>query len=246
MGYIRITLAVLAYLLFLLIGLPVKAVLFVLERTNPEKKEQIVYPFVRFGFRMVRFACGIKTTVIGREKLSVSTPCLYIANHRSIFDIILGYIELPGRVSIVAKQSVEKIPFLLYWMKQIHCMLLDRDSLEKGLEMINTATDLVRAGNSIFIFPEGTRNREEGTLLPFHGGSFKIATRTDIPIVPIAFIHTGDILEDHFPKIKARHITMVVGDPVETSTVQPRDRRKLPDQCRETIQQMLEAHEQDE
>ena len=246
MGYIRITMAVIAYALFLLIGLPVRLVLFILSKTDPEKKERIVYPFVRFGFRMVRFACGVKTTVIGRENLSASTPCLYIANHRSIFDIILGYIELPGRVSIVAKESVRKIPFLLYWMEQIHCMLLDRDSLEKGLEMINTATDLVRAGNSIFIFPEGTRCREEGTMLPFHGGSFKIATRTDIPIVPIAFVHTGDILEDHFPKVKARQITMVVGEPVETTAVLPRDRRKLPDQCRETIMQMLEAHAQDE
>ena len=122
-------------------------------------------------------------------------------------------------------------------------MFLDRDSLEKGLEMVMTATDLIKNGNSILIFPEGTRNHEEGTLLPFHGGSFKIATRTGAPIVPITFVHTGDILEDHFPKIKSREVTIVFSDPVETSQIPAKERRLIPENCRRLIQETYEQHE---
>ena len=242
-GYIRLLLVVLALVLFFLIGIPVGAFMQLMGLMNPEWKEKMTYPFVRFGFRMVRLAAGIRVNVIGREKIPTDRPCLYIGNHRSFFDIVLGYIELPGRVSPVSKESVNKVPFLRYWMKQIHSMFLDRDSLEKGLEMVMTATDLIKNGNSILIFPEGTRNHEEGTLLPFHGGSFKIATRTGAPIVPITFVHTGDILEDHFPKIKSREVTIVFSDPVETSQIPAKERRLIPENCRRLIQETYEQHE---
>ena len=242
LGYIRLVLVLLALVLFFIIGLPVGAFVLIAGKFAPELKERIVYPFVRFGFRMVRLAAGIRVEVTGRELIPADRPCLFIGNHRSFFDIVLGYIELPGRVSPVSKQSVAKVPFLHFWMIQIHSLFLNRDSLEKGLEMVMSACELIKKGNSILIFPEGTRNREEGTMLPFHGGSFKIATRTSAPIVPITFVHTGDILEDHFPWIKGRTIRIIFGEPVETKLIAPKDRKQIPEDCRQKILETYEIY----
>lgn len=241
-GYMRLIITLLSVVLFFIIGLPVGAFLLIADKLAPELKERIVYPFVRFGFRMVRFAAGCRVHVIGRENIPTDKACLFVGNHRSFFDIVLGYIELPGRVSPVSKLSVKKVPFLRFWMVQIHSLFLDRDSLEKGLEMVIAACDLIKKGNSIFIFPEGTRNHEEGTVMPFHGGSFKIATRTNAPIVPVTFIHTGDILEDHFPRVKGRDITIVFGEPIETKSIAPKDRKMIPENCRQIIQETYLSH----
>ena len=111
---------------------------------------------------------------------------LYIGNHRSYFDILLTYVRCPDLTGYVAKAEMEKIPLLSNWMRYLHCLFLDRKDIKKGLKTILTGVKKMKSGISICIFPEGTRNRSESELdlLPFHEGSFKLATRSGCPIVP--------------------------------------------------------------
>lgn len=89
-------------------------------------------------------------------------------------------------------------------MRYLHCLFLDRKDIKKGLKTILTGIDLIKSGISVCIFPEGTRNRNESDLdlLDFHEGSFRLATKTDCLIVPIAMNNTVSIFEKQFPKIR--------------------------------------------
>ena len=103
----------------------------------------------------------------------------YIGNHRSYFDIVLSYSRCPIRTGYIAKKEMERYPLLSNWMRYLHCLFLDRKDIKQGLKTILTAIEKIKSGISICIFPEGTRNKnkDELELLPFHEGSFKIASK---------------------------------------------------------------------
>ncbi len=229
-------LVVIAVVLFLIIGIPVSALTWLVGKFNPDKREEMNFRWVQSGFRMVMFLTGGSVKVIGLENIPKDRAVLFVSNHRSFFDTVIPGSHLPNRTAFVAKKETEKVPLLRDWMKRIHCFFLDREDIKNGVEMIDHTVSLIKSGVSVFICPEGTRNRREGTLLDFHGGSFKIAIRSGAPIIPVTQVFTGDILEDHFPKIKPAHVTIVYGEPIETAGIPIAQRKQIPDKCREIIE----------
>ena len=135
------------------------------------------------------------------------------------FDILLTYTRCPRLTGYIAKTEMEKIPLLSNWMRYLHCLFLDRKDIKKGLKTILTGIDLIKSGISVCIFPEGTRNRNESDLdlLDFHEGSFRLATKTDCLIVPIAMNNTVSIFEKQFPKIRKTHVVLEYGKPFRPS-----------------------------
>ncbi|MBO4515774.1 MAG: 1-acyl-sn-glycerol-3-phosphate acyltransferase, partial [Lachnospiraceae bacterium] len=89
------------------------------------------------------------------------------------------------------------------------------------------AIDKAKHGISICIFPEGTRNHEPDTFLPFHDGSFKIAEKSGVPVVPITLVNTAAIFEDHFPKIKPATVVVSYGKPVYLKDLDKEDRKNV-------------------
>ena len=141
-------------------------------------------------------------------------------------------------VGAEGKMEMEKIPLLSHWMRNLHCLFLDRKNLKKGMKTIMTAIEKVKAGISICIFPEGTRNKVADTFLPFHGGSFKIAEKTNCPIVPMAINNAGSIFEDHLPTIKKTHVVLEYGEPIYPDQLSKEDRKRLSEITLERIQEM--------
>ena len=181
---------------------------------------------------------------IGEENVPKDTPVLYIGNHRSYFDILLTYSRCPIRTGYIAKKEMEKIPLLSTWMKYLHCLFLDRKDIKQGLKTILTAVDKVKSGISICIFPEGTRNKNTDDLdmLPFHEGSFKIATKTKCPIIPIAINNSADIFEAHFPKIRPAKVVVEYGKPIYPDELDKETKKHLGEYTQGIIHQMLEKN----
>ena len=153
-------------------------------------------------------------TIIGEENVPKDKAVMYVGNHHSIFDVITTYTRVPGLTGYVAKKEIEKVPVLRTWMRHLNCLFLDRKDLKAGAKMIIDAVHKIKSGVSIFIFPEGTRSKDENVTLPFHDGSFKIATKSGCPIVPVVLTKTNRIFEDHFPWIKATHVTIEYCEPI--------------------------------
>ena len=153
----RTILVVLYVFLFLLLGLPVLGIEWIISKFNKQATDISQLRIVQWGFRCVSFLSGIKLTVKGEENVPTDQAVLYIGNHRSFFDIVVTYARCPGLTGYISKDGVNKVPILGIWMRRLYCLFLDRKDLKQGLKVILTAIDQVKSGISICIFPEGTR-----------------------------------------------------------------------------------------
>lgn len=202
--------------LYLLLMIPVLLIECRIRKVSPLRADISSLRMVQWAFRMVVKAAGVKLTVIGEEKIPSDTAVLYVANHRSMFDILITYARCKNRTGFVAKKEIEKFRPLSDWMRALHCLFLDRKDIKAGLKTILEAIEKIKEGISIFIFPEGTRCKAESDLdmLPFHDGSFKIATKTKCPIIPVAISNTNQIFEAHFPIVKPVKVVVEYCDPI--------------------------------
>jgi 1-acyl-sn-glycerol-3-phosphate acyltransferase len=136
----------------------------------------------------------------------------------------------------VAKKELQGTPIRLI-MEEIHCLFLDREDARQGLKPILTAIVYVKSGISMFIFPEGTRSKEEGKFLPFHAGSFKIATKAKAPIIPVTIVGMGDVFEDHYPRLKWAPVVIEFGEPIETADMDRNAQKELPDRVKALMEE---------
>ena len=180
--------------------------------------------------RLLKLA-GVTVTVEGLENIPKGRPCVFAGNHRSYYDIPLVLTQLDAPHALVSKKEVGKIPLVRGWMRLLHCVFLDREDPRKAMEALNEAIANVKKGYSVTIFPEGTRNKgEEGSLLEFKGGAFRIATKTKAPLVPIAILHSRDIMENNGGWMKPAHVTIHILPPIETGDLSREELKALP-QC---------------
>lgn len=213
---------------FLILSIPVFFVEWIIGKYNPRLRDRSSLRIVQGAFKIVIWLSGVRLTVIGEERIPKDTAVLFIGNHRSYFDIVLTYARCAGLTGYVAKKEMLKIPLLSRWMKLLHCLFLDRTDIRAGLKTILEAIELVKSGVSIMIFPEGTRGSagSELEMLPFHEGSFKIATKSGCPIIPVAISNSSALFEDHFPRIKPVPVTIEYGEPIYPKEL-PREEQKF-------------------
>ncbi len=228
--------------LFLIVTLPLLVIEWIIGKINPGAKDRSSLAIIKGIFRFVIFLSGTKVTVKGLENLPTDRSVLYIGNHRSYFDIIINYVYMPGPTGFIAKKETSKVPAFRIWMKNVRCLFLDRDDIKQGLQTILSAIEYVKAGISIFIFPEGTRNKTEEPLLPFKSGSFKIATKSGCDIIPVSINNTSAIFEDHFPKIKKAHVIIEYGKPISVTGLSRDELKALPDMVKDNILYMYEQN----
>lgn len=224
---IRFLILVCFVVLFLILSTPLMLIEWIIGKFNTDIKNRSSLAIVNWGFRCCLKITGVKVTVIGEENVPKDVPVLYVGNHRSYFDILLTYVRVPRPTGYIAKKEMLKIPLLNIWMKNLHCLFLDRDNVKEGLKTILTAIEKVKSGISICIFPEGTRNKVNDTFLPFHEGSFKVAEKSGCPIVPIAINNSADIYEDHFPKVRKTHVVLEYLPPIYLNGLTKEDRKRV-------------------
>jgi 1-acyl-sn-glycerol-3-phosphate acyltransferase len=242
---IRFILVCITVIGFLILSIPLLLVEWIIGKFSPQAKEISSLRIVQAVFRFILWLTGVKVTVIGEENVPKDTPVLYIGNHRSYFDVVLTYSRVPIRTGYIAKIEMEKVPLLSNWMRNMHCLFLDREDIRQGLKTILAAIDKIKSGISICIFPEGTRNRAEHDyeLMPFHEGSFKVATKTNCPIIPMALNNTADIYEAHFPKITKTHVILEYGKPIYPDQLDKEEKKHIGAYTQNIILEMIKKNE---
>ena len=240
---IRFLLIVLFLVIFLVLSIPVFLIEWIVGKFSPKARDISSLRIVQAGFKIIIWMSGIKLTVKGEENVPKDTAVLYIGNHRSYFDIVLTYARCPGMTGYVAKKEMLKIPLLSRWMKFLHCQFLDSSDIREGLKTILAAAEEIKNGVSIMIFPEGTRSTNESELdmLPFHEGSFKIATKTGCPIIPVAISGSSAAFEDHIPRVFPAHVTIEYGKPVYPKDLSREEQKFLGRRVQGTIAEMLKG-----
>lgn len=231
---------------YLILSIPILLAEWVVGKFNPRAKDISSLRIIQTVFRFILKVTGADITIIGHENVPKDQAVLYIGNHRSFFDILLTYVHCPDLTGYVAKKEMAPIPLLSIWMRYLHCLFLDRKDIKEGMKTILTAIEKVKNGISICIFPEGTRNKgdDELELLPFHEGSFKIATKSGCPIIPMAISNSAEIFENHFPKIKPCKMVVEYGKPIYPEQLSKEDKKRLGAYTQGIILEMLKKNQE--
>ncbi len=242
---IRFLLATTVILGFLVFSIPLILGEWLMAKINKKKQQEHSLRVVQAVFRMIFRITGSTLTVKGWENVPEGAV-LFVGNHRSYFDIVVGYISVPRLAGFVAKKEMTRYPLLSDWMRLVNCLFLDRKNVKEGLKTILAGVEKVKQGVCIWIFPEGTRNENEGLLdlLPFKEGSLKIAEKGGCPVVPVAFTGTADIIENHLPFMRPSHVTVEFGEPIYLKRLPPEQKKNSGAYTRGRIIQLLEKEQQ--
>ena len=229
---------------FIIVTTPERKRLRKLAETDPAESSRIAHLQVKKAFRNMLRIAGVKIEVSGLDNIP-DESCLYVGNHNSYVDILVSEVVIPTGAGFVSKDSLQKIPGLSSWMYLIHCLFLNRTDVREGLKMITTGAEYLKEGYSMFIFPEGTRNKSDSDLplLPFHEGSFRMALKSKCPIVPVAICNTVNVWEAHFPWIRSAHVILEYGDPIYTEELEPSLKKRVGAYVREKTEEMIEKNQ---
>lgn len=233
---IRFICEVLFVIIFLILSIPFIIVLWLLGFIWPHFRAKVSQVIVGNAFKIVKCISGMKLTVKGLENIPKDQAVLFVPNHRSIFDIVLGYSIIKNQIGFVSKKEMRKVPIFSSWMALMNCQFLNRKDVREGLKVILKCVDLIKDGVSIVIFPEGTRNKGDEPLQEFHDGSFKIAEKTGCMVVPVVFCNTDGVFEKQFPRIKRVKVIVEFLPAIDAGALSREEKKKISS----TVHDMIE------
>lgn len=126
----------------------------------------------------------------------------------------------------------------------MNCLFLDRKDIKQGMKTITEGIELLKKGTSIYIAPEGTRNKGEG-VLKFHDASFKLADKSKSPVVPVAINNTDEVFEKHLPWIHSQHVIIEYCTPIYMENMDRKEKKQIGEMVRQIISDKLEQNAQE-
>jgi 1-acyl-sn-glycerol-3-phosphate acyltransferase len=182
-----------------------------------DKPDGIYDKIPRWWSRSVMWAGGIKVRVHGLENNNHGEPRIFASNHVSWFDVA-GLAKVLPRHKFVAKAELFKVPIFGRAMRAAGMVEIQRDNRKAAFGAYEVAAERIRQGNSVVVFPEGTRGHTYA-LRPFKKGPFVLAIAAGVPVVPIIVHGTIEILRKGSFRVHPGTIDIHLLEPVSTTTV---------------------------
>ena len=178
--------------------------LFLSDRYNPSKPNLFYYLLVRNFIYIVFRLFRIVVHQDNNEIIANLKNALYVSNHVSDFDpMLLIWLVKSQPLVCVSKPQNLKIPIGGKFIRYTGFIPVDRENPREAIVAIKKACKVINNNyGSVYIAPEGTRNKTDELLLPMHAGSFKIAVETKAPIVVVSIRKTREITRKFFLAIK--------------------------------------------
>ncbi len=216
---------------------PALAIFVVTAPFDPKRRALHAYTCL-WGAHYLAWAPLAGVRVEGIERARAAGPCIYVSNHQSMVDV-LAVFALRTPFLWVSKVENFYVPFLGWNMWLNGYVPIRRGYLPSIMRMVRQCHRKVRAGHSLFVFPEGTRS-SSGELIRFYPGAFRLAVRNRIPIVPVVIDGTQEILPKNQFFIRPRPVLLRVLDPVHPESVD-NDHKRLLEIVRSNMQRELHA-----
>ena len=143
---------------------------------------------IKFIDRRANKGGNVRIDIHGLENIPRKNGFMFFPNHQGLYDVLAIIEACPVPFSVVAKKEVAEVPFLKQIFACMQAYMLDRQDVRQALRIINSVANEVEKGRNYLIFPEGTRSKNGNRIGEFKGGSFKSATKSKCPIVPVALI----------------------------------------------------------
>ena len=169
--------------------------------------------FTSAALRILFPLIGCRVRVIGKEHMDAPGAKVYAANHTSYFDVLPLMMGLGVPYHFVAKMEVGRMPFIGTFLTKMKHTKFNRSDPGSRLRQMREMETLLREGESIFVFPEGTFTGEDG-MRPFQLGAFKAALAAGVPIIPVSLAGTRRFLRDGTYLPRPTSVTITVSPPI--------------------------------
>jgi 1-acyl-sn-glycerol-3-phosphate acyltransferase len=196
----------------------------------------------RLWARFCVWSSGARLTVRGGENLRRHAVAVYASNHTSYMDTPVVFSTLPFQFRILAKKELWSMPFIGWYLNRSGQIPVDTDNPRATLSSLSAGVKALKAGMSLFIFPEGSRT-PDGELKIFLAGAAYLAIRAQLPVVPIALSGVYDLLPMHASHFFPCEVTLAAGEPIETVGMTIRQTDELTERLRGAIAEMLKNRE---
>lgn len=152
----------------------------------------LMYRYAMSALRLADRMAGIRVHAEGVGNIPQGV-CIFVSNHASNMDPIALVPAIPRRIALLSKKEVFRIPILSIAMRQAGLVPVDRSDREAAAGSVDIAVERLKEGLSFVVFAEGTRSAD-GRLRPFKRGTFVMAIRAGVPIVPVSLIGTQNLM----------------------------------------------------
>ena len=166
--------------------------------------------------RMILWTCRVKLRVSGTEHLVNGTPYVLCCNHQSHMDIPIILAAVPFQFRFTPKKQLFRYPFLGWHLRRSGHVPIDRENPRAAVKSMREASDTIRHGTSVVIFPEGGTS-VDGSINPFKGGGFMLATKSEAPVVPVTIRGSRAVLVPKTYHARGGVVEVVVGEPIPSS-----------------------------
>lgn len=199
-----------------------------------EEMDKLIFQTARKWAQKLVKKTGSTVEVYGKEHLPKEDSFVIVSNHQGNFDIpiLIGFLERP--IGFISKVEVKKLPIIRDWMVYMNCVFLDRKDRRQAIKAINQGAENIKHGTSIVVFPEGTRSKGMEMNI-FKSGSFKLAQKSESPIVPVAIKGSYKIMEQNGNMIKPAHIKVTILPQIKAEDYKDKDLKELAQEVQELI-----------
>lgn len=162
---------------------------------NPDAyPEAETYRHIQYILQRAVRGGNIDLKVTGQENIPRENGFMLYANHQGMFDVLAVAATCDNPLGAVLKKELYNIPFLHQVALCTRSFAMDREDVRQSLKVIQAVTEEVKNGRSYLIFPEGTRSHDN-QMGQFHGGSFRCATKSKCPVIPVALVDSFKVLD---------------------------------------------------
>ena len=186
--------------------------------------------WTRLLFRLAR----CRVTVVGLDHLDGVGQAVYVANHASFLDPVLIMSVVPIELRFAVKARLASYPFLGTAIRKAGHVMIEKSDLSQQIAGAGAVLAPLQAGESLFVFPEGTFVPTPG-LLPFRLGAFLAAVDTGCPLVPIAIRGTRRMFPAGTLRLRRTSVTVTIGRPISPNATDWPEIVRLRDAAREMI-----------
>lgn len=175
---------------------------------------------------------GVRVRVEGLEKIDPAKSYILAANHQSIYDIPIVFSSLAIQLRIISKDSLGRVPFLGWHLQRTGHLLVDRRN--PGAGILKRMARLVGEGNSLIVFPEGTRS-VDGSVARFKGGMFLLAIEAELPVVPLSISRSRFVMPKGRLMVCPGEVTLTVHAPISTAGMTREQAREIAERVRKVV-----------
>jgi len=188
----------------------------------------------RLWGRFILWITFVRVKIHNQHLIQDNQSYVVVANHQSIYDILVVYGYLPLVFKWVMKIELRKTPFIGFTCHSMGHIFVDRKNRQAAVKTMQQAGKKLTGGTSVFFFPEGTRNNGDG-LLPFKKGAFKMSESLNLPILPVTIKGADQIMPAKSLRILPGTIELVFHKPISSETIKEQSTQDMINQTRAQI-----------